>query len=142
MSKKALLLSDNSVLADVYSANLMAYVDVEVTTVPNIEEYEKALLDTKWDIVLSVSKSGENDFGQLAYDKVSELAEAPPFAVIGAKSAISNQDGVITLAGNLDVKSLVRTIAGVFKIGAKEMAALEVPDYYPIPIKLLQYLDR
>lgn len=142
MSKKALLLSDNSVLADVYSANLLAYVDVEVTTVASLSDYEKALESSKWDIVLSVSKIAADDVAKEAYSKLAELSEVPPFAVIGAKSSVSNQDGLITLAGNLDVKSLVRTIAGVFKIGAKEMAALEVPDYYPIPIKLFQYLER
>lgn len=142
MSKKALLLSDNSVLADVYSANLLAYVDVEVTAVVNLEELEKSLASAKWDMVLSVSKIGDEDIAKIAHEKVMALNETTLFAVIGAKSSVSNQDGIITLPGNLDVKKLIRTIAGVFKISAKDMASLEVPEFYPIPIKLLQYLER
>lgn len=141
MSKKALLLSDNMVLADVYSANLMAYVDIATTIVENFESFEKEI-NKNFDLVLSISMIGEADIAKLAHEKVKELGLECPFAVIGSKSSISGSDGITTLPGNLDVKQLVRTIAGLFNISAKDMAELEVPDYYPVPIKLFQYLEQ
>lgn len=140
MSRRALLLSDNAVLSDVYSANLFAYVDVQVEVVVNVEEFEKAL-SKKFDLLLSISKIEENDAAKAALELRNRKCATTPFVVIGQKSAVSNHAGITTLPGNLDIKLLVRTIASIFKIGAKEMAELEVAELFPIPIKLFQFLE-
>lgn len=140
MSKRALFLTNNNVIGDVYSANLLAYVDTSVEIVSSLEAYETAL-EEKWDLIMSLSLFEENDVAQTAFELSQTKSPDIPFVIIGNKSKISNTENVTTLPGNLDVKSLIRTIAGIFNISAKEMFQLEVPEFFPMPIKLFQYLE-
>ncbi len=140
MPKSALLLSDNLVLSDVYSANLLAYVDLKLTVVSDLAAFEKQL-QKKWGVIFSISRIDDEDVAKSAYELAQAKYPDTPFVVIGQKSALSNKASIQTLPGNLDVRLLVRTVAGIFNIGAQDMAQLEVPELFPLPIKLFQYLE-
>tara|TARA_R110000868_G_scaffold248282_12_gene504704 strand:- start:6969 stop:8318 length:1350 start_codon:yes stop_codon:yes gene_type:complete len=140
MSRKALFLTDNNVLGDVFAANLKAYVDLHVETVDSLENFQ-ANVPGPWDLFMSISMIENQDAAKQAFDIVHSSNNKVPFVVVGQKSELSNSDSVVTIAGNLDIKSLVKAVAGIFKVGAKDMMAVEVPAHFPMPIKLFQYLD-
>lgn len=141
MSKRALFLSDNIVLSDIYKANLLAYVDLEVVVVEELDQFIKES-SKSWDLFMSLSRIGESDVALGAFEHLQKDKSEIPFVMVGTKSELANNSDITILPGNLDIKQLVRTIASVFKVSAKDMAELEVPDYFPLPIKLFQFLEN
>ena len=41
-----------------------------------------------------------------------------------------------------EIKSLLKSMAKILELTAKQMASREVPDYFPVPIRLLQKMSR
>lgn len=140
MTKKALFLTDNNILGDVFKANLLAYVDVATEIVPTEDLFFKKL-SKDVDLVLSLSLISGQDVAKNIYDHLQASEHKPSMIVVGQKSEISGHQSVTTLPGNLDTKSLIKSVAGLFNISAKDMMKVEVTDFFPIPIKLFNYLE-
>ncbi len=140
MSKKALFLTDNNVLGDVYGANLLAFVDTETEIVVTKEEFLKKF-DKNIDLVITLSVINDEDVAKIIFDHLENLEVKPPMIVVGKKSEVSDHTSLTTLQGNLDAKSLVKSVATIFSITAKDMMNVKVADYFPIPIKLFNYLE-
>lgn len=140
MTKRALFLTDNNILGDVYKANLLAFVDFETELVSTMDIFlEKFSNDI--DLVISVSLIGQIDVAKAVQQHIQSGEHKPSMIVVGQKSEISGHQSVTTLPGNLDTKNLIKSVAGLFNITAKEMMKVEVTEYFPIPIKLFSYLE-
>ncbi len=140
MSKKAIFLTNNNIIGDVFSANLLAFVDIEVELVSSIDDFIKKITK-EIDLVMTLSVIDDEDVGKIVFDKVQEIDGQKPMIVVGKKSEVSDSEGLITLPGNLDTKSLVKAVAKIFNITAKEMMDVKVSEYFPVPIKLFSYLE-
>ncbi|MCP4914040.1 MAG: hypothetical protein GY909_13090 [Oligoflexia bacterium] len=134
---QALLISDHEILNDIYALNLKVYVDTTITIKSNPEEALQLLeLNPSFDIVISLSKIQDKDVASLVLQKLKEIDSESPLVVIGEKSSVSNTQDVVTLPANFNIQNFVQTVAKILGITAKDMMSKQVPDYYPIPIKM------
>ncbi|GAB4012272.1 MAG: hypothetical protein Fur0010_07990 [Bdellovibrio sp.] len=137
---KTLLFSDHDLINDLYSINLGIFVDAEVIVCPDEATFESCLTPDI-QLIISLSQVGGKDAGLFALNKIKESASQAAFILIGEKSEIAHSEGVETLPGNLNLQLLVRTIAKRFAITAKDMALKDLPDFYPIPIKMFSSIE-
>ena len=84
----------------------------------------------------------DEDCGLIINDFMKVESIKLPIVMIGEKSAISNNLDVFTVPANLNVRRLVRTVAQILKVTAKEMASKNVGQLYPIPIGIFRNLER
>lgn len=134
---QALLISDDEVLECIYTANLTAYVGLDVTIKHNINDAIKLLeADPNLDLIISLSKLEEKDITDEIINYVSKNNIEIPLMVIGPCEHSSKK--AIYIKGNYDLKNIIRNCAKVLDVSAQDMADKNVPEYYPIPIRLIE----
>ena len=132
---QALIISDNEVLNDLYAVNLEVYTGTNVTIKRNCDDAIKLLeLNPNFDVIISLCMLDDIDSGSVIFQYIVENELEIPLIVIGKKSDVPEE--VPQVSGCYDIKSFIRTVAKVLEISAKSMADRNVPEYYPIPIKL------
>ena len=138
--QKGILISNHELLNDLYSFNLLAFCNVELKILSNHQEAIDFLKreKTQLDIIISLSQINEVDTPAKVLSWCKEKSLKIPVVIIGEMSKYSNTKRAYTLPPNLNIPLFVKTCAKILKITAKEMAAKEVPDFYPIPISMLR----
>lgn len=138
--KRALFLSDNEFINDLYMINLASYVgtDLEVELDPG--KVEERLLTSNFDILISLSRIGDLDVGS----KMLELSVSKkiPLVIVGEKSEISNTPEVITVPGNLNIQFFLRSVAKALNVTAADMANEDVGEFYPMALKVFIGLSK
>lgn len=130
-----LLVSDNEVINSIYLVNLKAYVGANVTVKDSAEEAIKLLeVGADLDAILSFSKIKNEETSRIIFDYLKEHKSNLPFVLVGKKNGFS--EDVKNISSIFDIKGMVRTVAKILQITAKEMAETSVPEFYPIPLKL------
>lgn len=138
-----LLVSDHTIINDIYSFNLKAYVDLSVTVKDSLAEALKVIeLGAAGEIIICLSQMAEVDAAVAIADKVEELGLDIPIIIIGEKSSISNTPKAYTLPPNFNIPVLVKTAAKVLGITAKDMMEKSVPDYYPVPMSIVDTFEK
>lgn len=136
---KALLLSNNELLSDIYSVNLRSYLDIELDIVDGLTDAIKLIEKNSYAIVISLSIIEKTDVAVEIFNKIE--TQKIPLVVVGEKSEISNTPDVITIPGNLNVKYFLRSIAKILGITAHDMAAKSVGTYFSIGLKTFLGLE-
>jgi len=137
-----LLVSDHAIINDIYSFNLKAYVDLGVTVKDSLEDALKVIeLGAAGEIIICLSQMGEVDAGFAIVTKVEELGLDIPIIVIGEKSSVSNTAKAYTLPPNFNIPVLVKTIAKILGITAKDMMEKSIPDFYPVPMSIVDTFE-
>ena len=137
---KVVLYSDNEVINDLYVINLQIFVDAQVLVVSNVDSLKESLT-SEVELIITLSQVEGRDAGAEVQTIMKDGSLQTPLLLIGEKSSIAHTHGVETLPGNLNLQLLIRTIAKMFNITAKDMAFKDLPDFYPIPIKILSNID-
>lgn len=140
---QALLISDNEVINGIYSVNFEVYLNCAVTVVDDVPSARRLLeLNQNFGLIISLCLISGHDAAfeikQYMQDKDIDL----PLIVIGRQSVVEESDVVEILPASYNIRSLIRAGAKVFDITAKEMASLEVPQYYPISTKLFFHMKQ
>ncbi len=134
---KVLLISDNEVLNSLYSVNLKIYAGLECDVRNSLEEIVDIIEaeDFNYSMVISLCMIGDQDTALLVYHYLVENErESIPLIVMGKQSEVPTE---VQQLGNLfDVKLLIGQVATSLNITAQDMVNREVPDYYPMPIRL------
>jgi HD-GYP domain-containing protein (c-di-GMP phosphodiesterase class II) len=138
--QKGILISNHELLNDLYSFNLKAYCDLELIQFSSAEE---AILGvqtniTDYSIIISLSQIDQNDIPVQFLKWLKSKSVDIPLIIIGEMSQLSNSKKAYTLPPNLNIPLVVKTCAKILNITAKDMAAKEVPEYYPLPVSMLR----
>lgn len=136
MARKLLLISDNEVLNSLYSVNLKIYLDIEVTVISDLENVIDAIQDEEFnfDAVASLCMINNDDIGLIAYHHLIENDRNVSFTVLGKQSETPQE--VSTIGNIFDVRSLIQNIAKDLQVTAKEMASINVDNFYAMPIRV------
>lgn len=137
---KALFLSDNEFLSDIYKINLASYVDTDLIVLNDFESVAAEVEAGAYEIVITLSTIDGNDIGPKMLE-VSEKANLP-LVVVGEKSEVSNTPEVVTVPGNLNIQFFLRNIARVLGVTAQEMAEKNVGEYFPMGIKVFLGMEN
>jgi hypothetical protein len=138
---RALMVSDNDVLNNVYVANLKIYTDTEVVIVKDHEECISLLEhDTNFNALITLSVVAGTDTALLMYQHLIEHDIDIPLVVVAHDSELEDED-VPVIKDFYDIQAVVKSMAKIMDITAKDMLNLDVPNYYPISIPLFYDIE-
>ncbi|MBF0300578.1 MAG: hypothetical protein HQK51_17825 [Oligoflexia bacterium] len=137
----ALIISDNDVINDIYIVNFSAYVATNVTIKKNHEEAIKLLeQNPSIDIIISLAQINSQPTAKLIYVFLKNNNKNIPLMSIGETRAFA--EDVINISSVYNIKEIVRTVAKLLEITAKDMVIMPVPEYFPIPLKLFLTMSK
>lgn len=137
----AILISNNEVTNNLYEVNLRAYVGASVTIKKNLDG-AIALLEQVPNVEAIICFRELNEKDQAIYKLLDFLKEKNleiPVIVLGEPT--KKIENCIIIKNRYDIKGLLQAMARVLEITAKDMAAREVPKFYPIPIRIFNSLE-
>ena len=136
-----LLVESNTQLGDFYSLNLHTWVGCDVKSFPDAKfaiEYLQQNPDIK--LIISRAKINSEKTAEALADYISSMTTPPKLIVLGQSSLDKKQ--VTHLPTGLDAKLLVQATAKNIGVTAQDMANKVVPEYFPIPSKLLLVINK
>jgi response regulator RpfG family c-di-GMP phosphodiesterase len=139
--KLTLLVENNTQLESFYSLNLQTWVGAEILPKKNAE-FSIKLLEENPDIALVITKArcGLEKSAELLHEYIKNSGKEIALIVIGKSSL--NPEEVTHLATGLDIKPLVQLSAKALGVTAQDMAKLQVPEHFAIPINYFSALKR
>jgi hypothetical protein len=139
---QAILISDNEVTNSLYEVNLRAYVGTNVTIKKTIDGAIKLIEQSpNVDAIICFRELNKKDdaIGALG-EYLREHKLNIPIVVLGEPTKPIEK--CIIIKNKYDIKGLLRAMAKIMEITAKEMAEKEVPQFFPIPIKLFGAIEK
>jgi response regulator RpfG family c-di-GMP phosphodiesterase len=138
---QAILISENEVINSLYEVNLRAYVATNVTIKKSLEA-AKELIEHSPNIDAIICFAENDKKGKKIEDFQAFLSEQNlniPILILGeTELSISNS---INIKNRYDMKTILMSMAKILEVGAKEMASMQVPKFFPIPLKLFSQID-
>jgi HD-GYP domain-containing protein (c-di-GMP phosphodiesterase class II) len=138
----ALLISDNQTLNCLYAVNLNAYVATNVTVKTDYKAAKELLeLSLDFDVVICLdnTKYREELLEILKYLK--EATPTLPVILVGSKTDVTEAN-FIAIPNQYSIKEILRSVAKILQISAKDMATKEVPEYFPIPVPIISVMEQ
>lgn len=139
--KLTLLVENNTELESFYSLNLQTWVGAKILPKKEAKFCLKAFEENP-DIacIITKARNGLEKSAEAIYEFLQKTGKQIPLIVIG-KSTLTDPN-VIHLASGLDIKPLVQNVAKALEVTAKDMAQMDVPEFFPIPINYFLALKR
>ncbi|MFG1501124.1 HD domain-containing protein [Halobacteriovorax sp. XZX-3] len=148
MRSRVLIISDENILSSVYAANLSAYVGLKVIVAKTKSEIQNYLGRRDY-VNLIVCANFLEDFPNIS-DEILNLISSVKLKsniimfnnLTEQNSTVAIPPSVIYIPNRYDIKSIVRSSAKLMNVTAKDMVALDVGDFYPLPLDLLKLTDQ
>ena len=139
---KGLIISNHTLLSDIYALNLKFYTDSRVIIRKTVDEGLKHLKEpgVRLDFVVLIQtvedKKALTDFCQ--FFKNNKINSS--LLVCGPVDPIPSN--IIFIPSAFDLKTMIKTLARLLDVTAKKMIEVSVPDYIPFVSRLLEHLVR
>ncbi len=139
---KGLIISNHTLLSDIYSLNLKFYTDSHVIIRKTVDEGLKHLKEpgVRLDFILLIQtvedKKALSDFCQ--FFKNNKVNSS--LLVCGPVDPIPGN--ILFISSAFDIKTMIKTVARLLDITAKKMVEVSVPDYIPFATRLLEHLSK
>lgn len=139
---QAILISDNEVINSLYELNLRAYVATNVTIKNSVDGAIKLIEQSpNIDAIICFRELNKKDNSVDSMHKfLNEKGLRIPIVLLGEPG--TEVKDTIVIKNKYDIRSLLRAMAKILEITAKDMAQKEVPKYFPIPIKLFGQIEK
>jgi hypothetical protein len=139
--KTTLVVENNSQLADFYGINLHTWVHSNCLHFQQarfiIEYLQKQ--ESMPDLIITRGKIGSEHTADAIADYLSKTNTTIPIIVIGESNL--DKTNFLHLESSLEIKGLIQASAKALKVTAQEMAKLEIPDFFEIPIQNFHIID-
>jgi len=139
---RTLIISDNEFLNVLYPLNLEVYLATEVMLVKSIDEALKILKKYKYDLIISLNSiKGKNLLEEMNSFLKSYGIKTPLIIVGGNSEEIESKNKNATgLHSKFDIRALLKKSAAILNVTAKQMAELQVGEYYGIKLNSVENL--
>jgi hypothetical protein len=121
--------------SQLYTLSLEAYVGASVVEMSDVAQAIDFIKDFLPPVIITRGMFEQRDVGQKLYSVLVENNIKSSLIVIG-KSALSYQEATL-LEEEVDVKVVIKQVASILGVTAKDMAARDVGEYYPFKLKSL-----
>lgn len=138
---QAILISDNEVINSLYEVNLRAYVATNVTIKDSLDKAIELIEHSpNIDAIICFRELNNKDnaiehFHNFLNDKGLDI----PIVVLGEPNVPLKNS--IIIKNKYDIKGLLMAMAKILEVSAKEMASMQVPKFFPIPLRLFSQID-
>lgn len=137
--KKTLVVSDNEILNQLYIINLEVYLGTKTNLVTSTEEAQESLIsEEKYDLIIIMNMINGQDSASIMSTFLIENDMETPLVVIGSPS--KEIPNITIVQSSFHLQNLLRVCAQILGVTAKEMASLEVPEYFSISLEFLARL--
>ncbi|MGB0453892.1 MAG: hypothetical protein ACPGJV_09270 [Bacteriovoracaceae bacterium] len=134
---KVLIFDNNDFLSDIYKENLRVYVNCSCEVVRDLKEAYLEIQKQKDIGCIIVKKNiGKTAAGKSILKFLDKQNQKTPVIVFDGESLRKEYENVVALKNLTDVRALVRIVAKIFNISAKDMLDLEVEEFFVFPAKL------
>lgn len=137
---QTLIISDNEILNQLYVTNLEVYLATKTTLTTSIEEGLKALSGKRFDLIISMNMINGHDSAGDLYDYLEKNNKEIPLIVVGKPNRELN--GVIVVSSSYYLQNLIQSSAKILKVTAKQMATMEMPQYYKVETRFLLSINQ
>lgn len=138
---KALIVSDNNILNQLYQINLEVYLATVVTLVASTQEAQGLFESGEvYDLVIVANIINEIDSATVVHQLFKKNKINFPLVIVG--KPVKEIPKAVVVKNSYDLKKFLSSIAGILGITSKTMAALNVAEFYPLDMKFLMYLGE
>ncbi len=139
--KKGILVDDRIAFRSLFSLNLNLYVAVEVTSVPDHREAIQLLKESKdYDILVVRNAIARDDTSNIIAQYIDKYELNIPMVVLGKNLTLDRT--IIQVDEVPTVKDVVKNVAKLTGVTARQMAEYQVPEYYPIDIEYFDFIEN
>jgi hypothetical protein len=136
---QALVVSNDLILNDIYAVNLNAYVATNITIKENADEAIKLLeLNPNFDVVICFFHINGEDTALKVIQYCQSKKYEVPIIVVGSGQGLPAN--IPQIPAKYNIQNLLKVVAKILEISAKDMAELQVPDFFPIPLNLFAHI--
>ncbi len=130
-----LIISDNEILNQLYITNLEVYLATKTTLTLSSEEAVNLLNKNTYDLVICMSMvNGQDLIGEI-YDHIKKIKKALPLIAIGKPNR--ELSDIVIVNSSYQLQNLIQSSAKILGVTAKQMASMEMPQYYSVGAKFL-----
>jgi CheY-like chemotaxis protein/response regulator RpfG family c-di-GMP phosphodiesterase len=137
---ETLIISDNEILNQLYVTNLEVYLATKPTLTVSLEEALKKINNKKFDLIICMSMMNGHETAQELFSHLKKIGTEIPLIIIGKPSKDIVHAVVINSSYNL--QNLIQSCAKILNVTAKQMASLELPEYYSVDAKFLSKIKE
>lgn len=136
---RTLVVSDNEILNQLYVINLEVYLATKVTLVLSTQKALELIDEGEnFDLIVAMNMINGHEVAGEIHEFLLKNASATPMVVVGNPS--KEIPGVIVVQSSFNLQNLLRSCAQILGVTAKDMASLEVPEYYAVNANFLTRL--
>ena len=136
-----LLVENNQELESFYSLNLQTWVGTTIIPKKEAKFCYKVFEDgSQIDLIITKARNGLEKSAEAIFEMIQKSGRNIPLIVVG-KSTLTDES-VIHLQSGLDIKPLIQAAGKALNVTAQNMAQLQVPEYFAIPINYFLSLKR
>ncbi len=138
---KTLIVSDNEILNQLYMINLEVYLGTNVSLVLSTQKAVELVKDNhSFDLIITMNMINGLDSAAALHEFLIDNNFEIPLVVVG--SPIKEIPNIIVVQSSFNLQNLLRSCADILKVTAKNMASLDVPDFYAVHSKFLMRLKE
>lgn len=134
-----LVVSDNEILNQLYLINLEVYLATKVTLVSSTQKAVELLkANQNYDLIITMNMINGQDSAVILNEFLDDNNFEIPLVVVGSPS--KEIPNIVVVQSSFNLHNLLRSCAQILGVTAKDMASLEVPDYYSVETDFLMRL--
>lgn len=140
---RTLVISDNEFLNILYMMNLEVYLGTDVDLATTYETAQAMLKSkTKYDLVIALHRLGGVDISKALLEFRGSYGIKSPVVIVGGENDREIDLKTFVVASKYALQPLLKRSATILGVTAKQMAAMDVGEYYPLSLASLESLSR
>jgi len=137
--RTTLLVEGNDRLQHFFSINLYTWVGSEVLACKSAKLAIDKIRSSNIELIIVRAKVDTEQSARAITEYLKSESLSIPIIVIGDKN--NEFDQVIHIPSALDIKELIQASAKSLNVTAKDMASLDVPEFFPIPLEFFNCIQ-
>lgn len=139
--KKVIIIESDNNLSSLYELNLQLWLNCKIKKFKEAKYANEYILKShsKLDLIICKRQTGLEKTSLAIKSILKSKRIKTPLIVLGEKNIINSKECTINFS---DIKTLIQCCASYLKITAIDMAKLEVPKFYPIGSKNLDFVKN
>lgn len=147
--KSILVILDQQKYRDLYELNFKTYLNADVSICADLNDVENYFINNYGvSLIFMDAKVGGQDLLQKVATLINEKGLTVPVIAIGDPKKVKvaddlSKDFIVSPWDSVDdVKGVIKKAAEILQISAKDMAEVEVDEYFPIPLTHFYFLKE
>lgn len=137
----ALIIDTNTELHSLLSINLKTWVACDTIYQNSAQTALGALSkNSQIDLIITIARRGGERTAEIIHNYLNDHQRLIPMLIVG-ESTLENSNLISHIDNAIVIKPIIQACAKLIGVTARDMADMEIPKFYPIPIKFFSNLS-